>query len=265
VAGTCRSPEAVSDLRADGIDAYLFDGDAAIPRIHDALAGATHLLHSVPPGEDGDPVLRLHGPDIAQCAGLQWAGYLSTTGVYGDTGGAWVDETAPVAPTGERGQRRADAERAWLDLFADRNAAAHVFRLAGIYGPGRSALDSARQAARPRIVKPGLVFSRIHVDDIVAVLLASMARPNPGAVYNVCDDRPAPSSDVTAFACELLGIAPPPEILFEDADLSPMAQSFYADNRRVRNDRIRDELGVNLAYPDFEAGLRAILSNTYPT
>ena len=235
VAGTCRSPDAVTDLRVDGIDADLFDGEVAMDRIGDALAGATHLLHSIPPGEAGDPVLRLHGPDIARCAGLQWA-------------------------TGDRGQRRAGAERAWFDLFEHRDAAAHVFRLAGIYGPGRSALDTARQGARPRIIKPGHVFSRIHVDDIGTVLRASMARPNPGAIYNVCDDRPAPSSDVTAFACELLGIAPPPEILFEDADLSPMARSFYADNRRVRNDRIRDELGVELAYPDFETGLRAILA-----
>ncbi len=262
VTGTCRSPDAVTDLRVDGIDADLFDGEVAMDRIGDALAGATHLLHSIPPGEDGDPVLRLHGPDIARCAGLQWAGYLSTTGVYGDTGGAWVDEGAPVAPTGDRGQRRAGAERAWFDLFEHRDAAAHVFRLAGIYGPGRSALDTARQGARPRIIKPGHVFSRIHVNDIGTVLQASMARPNPGAIYNVCDDRPAPSSDVTAFACELLGIAPPPEILFEDADLSPMARSFYADNRRVRNDRIRDELGIELAYPDFETGLRAILAGS---
>ncbi|NQU72727.1 MAG: SDR family oxidoreductase [Rhodospirillales bacterium] len=268
VAGTCRTAEAAAQLRADGIDAHLFDGVAGMDHMDALLAGATHLLSSVPPEVDGDPVLRLHGADIARCAGLptglKWVGYLSTTGAYGDTGGAWVDEAAPVAPTGDRGKRRVHAERQWLGLFGDRvgngAAAIHVFRLAGIYGPGRSALDAARRGASHRIIKPGHVFSRIHVDDIAAVLRASMDRPNPGAIYNVCDNFPAPSAEITSFACKLLGIAPPPEIAFEDADLSPMAKSFYADNRRVRNNRIRDELGVTLTYPDYETGLRAIFA-----
>ncbi len=265
VAGTCRTAEAAAQLRADGIDAHLFDGVAGMDHMGDLLAGATHLLSSVPPDADGDPVLRLHGADIAKVADdLQWIGYLSTTGVYGDTGGAWVDEAAPVAPTGDRGKRRVHAERQWLGLLGDRvgdrTAAVHVFRLAGIYGPGRSALDAARRGASHRIIKPGHVFSRIHVDDIVSVLRASMNRPNSGAIYNVCDNVPAPGAEITSFACKLLGIAPPPEILFEDADLSPMAKSFYADNRRVRNNRIREELGVKLAYPDYETGLRAIFA-----
>lgn len=267
VAGTCRTEEAAATLRADGIDAHLFDGVAGMDHMDDLLFGATHLLSSVPPDADGDPVLRLHGADIAKAAelptGPKWIGYLSTTGAYGDTGGAWVDEAAPVAPTGDRGKRRVQAERQWLALLGDRveNAAAvHVFRLAGIYGPGRSALDAARRGASHRIIKPGHVFSRIHVDDIVSVLRASMDRPNSGAIYNVCDNVPAPGAEITSFACKLLGIAPPPKILFEDADLSPMAKSFYADNRRVRNNRIRDELGVKLTYPDYETGLRAIFA-----
>jgi len=260
VGGTCRSADAVNQLRAQGIDAHLFHGEAAMTQLDATLAGTTHLLNSIPPGDDGEPVLRLHGADLAAAAGLQWAGYLSTTGVYGDTGGAWVAENSPVAPTGIRAQRRVRAERAWFDLWDGHDAAAHIFRLAGIYGPGRSALDAARQGARHRIIKPGHVFSRIHVDDIVAVLRASMARPNPGAVYNVCDDAPAASADVTTFACDLLGIAPPPETAFEDADLSPMARIFYADNRRVRNNRLHDELGVKLVHPDYKSGLRAILA-----
>jgi nucleoside-diphosphate-sugar epimerase len=268
VAGTCRTAKAAATLRADGIDAHLFDGVGRLDHMESLLAGATHLLSSVPPDphndNDGDPVLRLHRADIARCAGLKWIGYLSTTGAYGDTGGAWVDEAAPVAPTGDRGKRRVQAERQWLGLLGDRvgngAAAVHVFRLAGIYGPGRSALDAARRGVSHRIIKPGHVFSRIHVDDIVSVLRASMDRPNPGAIYNVCDNVPAPSAEITSFACKLLGIAPPPEILFEDADLSPMAKSFYADNRRVRNNRIRDELGVKLTYPDYETGLRAIFA-----
>jgi nucleoside-diphosphate-sugar epimerase len=260
VAGTCRSIDAAVKLRTRGIDAHLFGGETGMDHAASALAGATHLLGSVPPGEGGDPVLRLQGSDIARCAHLEWAGYLSTTGVYGDSGGAWVDEGAPVRPTGARGERRAEAERAWLDLHRRHGTPVHVFRLAGIYGPGRSALDTARQGARARIVKPGHVFSRIHVDDIVATLMASIARPHPGTVYNVCDDLPAPNADVIAFACELLGIAPPPEIPIERAHISPLARSFYADNRRVRNDRIRDELGVMLRYPDYRTGLRAILA-----
>lgn len=257
VAGTCRSADAVEKFTAVGIDAFEFDGtrpmDAPVP----ALAGATHILSSVPPDDDGDPVLRHHGADIA---GLQWVGYLSTTGVYGDAAGGWVDETSPLTATGVRGRRRVAAEQSWLGLHRDRGVPVHLFRLAGIYGPGRSALDQIRSGAARRIVKPGHLFSRIHVDDIVAVLLASIARPDPGAAYNVCDDRPAASHEVTEFACGLLGVAPPPAVPFEDAELSPMARSFYADNRRVRNDRIKDELGVTLAYPDYEAGLRAILS-----
>ena len=260
VGGTCRSADAVDQLRDHGIDAHLFDGETAMAQIDAALAGTTHLLNSIPPGDDGDPVLALHGADLIAVAGLQWAGYFSTTGVYGDTDGDWVDETSLVAPSGIRAQRRVDTERAWFGLWDGGDAAAHIFRLAGIYGPGRSALDAARRGAGHRIIKSGHVFSRIHVDDIAAVLRASMAQPNPGAVYNVCDDAPAASADVTAFACDLLGIAPPPEIAFDDADLSPMARSFYADNRRVRNTRINDELGVTLAHPDYKSGLRAILA-----
>ncbi len=263
VAGTCRSAEALATFTAAGMDAFMFDGTRPMDAPARALAGATHILTSVPPDDDGDPVLRHHGEDImalSGAGGLQWVGYLSTTGVYGDAGGGWVDETSPLAPGGARGRRRVGAERSWLELHRDRGVAVHLFRLAGIYGPGRNAIEQIRSGVARRIVKPGHVFSRIHVDDIVAVLLASIARPHPAAAYNVCDDRPAASHDVMEFACGLLGVAPPPAADFADAELSPMARSFYADNRRVRNDRIKDELGVTLAYPDYEAGLRAILA-----
>jgi nucleoside-diphosphate-sugar epimerase len=260
VSGTCRSPEKQAALARAGIAAEIFDRQHPVPQLARHLAAATHLLSSVPPDEAGDPVIDLHRVEIdAAARGLAWIGYLSTTGVYGDRGGAWVDEASALNPSGERGRRRLLAEEAWRTLAQP----AHLFRLAGIYGPGSSALDSVRQGRARRVVKPGQVFSRIHVDDIAAVLMASMARPNPGAAYNVCDDDPAPPADVITFACELLGVAPPPEVPYESADLSPMARSFYDDNKRCRNERIKRELGLTLAYPDYRTGLRALLAAGY--
>ena len=262
VAGTCRDEATRADLAADGIDAFLFDRDRPLDDAGTALGGATHLLSSVPPDAEGDPVLARHAGAIAAMEGLAWAGYLSSTGVYGDTGGAPVDETAAVNPTSERGRRRAEAEEGWLDLRRAAGVPVHVFRLSGIYGPGRSALDTVRAGQARRIDKPGHLFARIHVDDIAAVLRASMARPGPGAVYNVCDDEPAPAADVVAFACELLGVDAPPLVPFHQAagEMSPMALSFWRDNRRVDNSRIKGELGVRLKFPDYRAGLRAVLA-----
>ena len=253
IIGTTRSAESARRLAAEGVEARVWPGEDLGP----ALAEATHLLSSVAPGPDGDPVLAALGPAIAEAApGLDWAGYLSTTGVYGDHGGDWVDETSPVAPSTERGRRRAEAEASWRAIPG---LPIHVFRLAGIYGPGRSAFDRLRAGTARRIVKRGQVFSRIHVDDIAQVLAASIARPNPGAVYNVCDDLPAPPEDVIEHAARLLGLPVPPAIPFEEAELSPMAASFYAESKRVRNDRIKEELGVALIHPDYRAGLRALL------
>ena len=256
IAGTGRT------AREDrGRTVYRFERGAPLDRPGTALAGATHLLASIPPDADGDPALGVHADDIAAAAPtLGWIGYLSTTGVYGDHGGAWVDEDTPPTPTGDRSQRRLDAENAWMAFGREHGIAVQVFRLPGIYGPGRSQFDAVRSGRAHCIDKPGQVFSRIHVDDIVATLRASMDRPRAGAVYNVADDLPAPSHEVTAFACELLGVEPPPLVPFAQAELSPMARSFYADNRRVRNERIKTELGVTLRHPDYRAGLRAILT-----
>ena len=262
VAGTCRSPEQAAELRAEGIDAHVFDGIAAAENdaLPAAIAKATYVLISVPPGKAGDPVLKHFGRMLARRADLAWLGYLSTTGVYGDTGGAWVDETAPVRADVPRSRERAEAERGWLALHAEHGLPVHLFRLAGIYGPGRSPLERIRAGTARRIVKPGHRFSRIHVDDIAQVLIASMTRPNPGAVYNVCDDEPEEPGVVTEFGCKLLGIAPPPPLPFEDAakEMSPMGLSFWRDNRRVRNDRIKDELGVKLRFPTYREGLTAL-------
>jgi nucleoside-diphosphate-sugar epimerase len=259
IAGTCQSKEKRAALAAEGIAAHLFDDGHPLVDAEAALAGTTHLLASVPPGER-DPVLAAHGDDIARLD-LDWIGYLSTTGVYGDRAGGWVDESSELRPAGERGRRRVTAEAEWLALWRARDKPVHLFRLAGIYGPGRSALDQVRAGTARRIVKPGQVFSRIHVEDIATVLEASMARPNPGAAYNVCDDDPAPPQDVVVEACRLLGVAPPPEIPFENATLSPMGRSFFEESKRVANRRIKQELGVRLRYPTYRDGLAALASS----
>ncbi|HVJ36135.1 MAG TPA: SDR family oxidoreductase [Terriglobia bacterium] len=256
VSGTCRTAEKATRLAARGITAHLFDRDRPVAELARHLQGVTHLLSSVPPDAAGDPVIDLHGAVLRQQKNFAWTGYLSTTGVYGDRQGGWVDEESALQPSGERGRRRLAAEKAWLELTPP----AHLFRLAGIYGPGSSALDTVRAGRARNIVKPGQVFSRIHVADIVQVLLASIARPHPGRAYNVCDDDAAPPADVVLYACRLLGIEPPPPIPFDQAELSPMARSFYDDNKRVHNDRIKQELGVSLLYPDYRAGLAAILA-----
>jgi nucleoside-diphosphate-sugar epimerase len=240
---------------------FAFDGAAPMKDAGAALAGTTHLLSSVPPGAEGDPVLAWHADDIATISGLRWIGYLSTTGVYGDRQGGWVDEESPREPTGSRGERRVAAEDGWFALGARCGVPVQSFRLAGIYGPGRNALETVRSGNARRVVKPGQVFSRIHVDDIAAVLRASIARPHAGAAYNVCDDEAAPPETVIEYACELLGVDPPAPVAFEDAELSPMGRSFYRDNKRVSNRRIREELGVTLNWPNYREGLRGLLAD----
>lgn len=255
VSGTTRSAERQAVLRREGFDAQLFARGAAFdPAV---MTDATHLLSSIAP-DDGEPVLDALAEQISALPRLVWTGYLSTTGVYGDRGGAWVDEDSEPAPASERSRRRVAAEQRWLAL----TPRAHVFRLAGIYGPGRSALDSVRTGTARRIVKPGQAFSRIHVEDIAAVLATSVELPAPGTIYNVCDDEAAPPQDVIAYASELLGVEPPPEIPYDQAaaTMSAMARSFYADNRLVSNRRIKERLGVALANPNYRVGLRAILA-----
>jgi nucleoside-diphosphate-sugar epimerase len=261
IAGTSRTPDATRHIAALGYDGFLFDGEAAAPAVGPALASATHLLLSAGPGEHGDPALRHHAEDIAADPNLRWIGYLSTIGVYGDTGGAWVDEDTPPVPSSERARRRLAAEAEWLAFGQAHRIPVQVFRLGGIYGPGRSAIEDLREGTARRIVKPGQVFNRIHVDDIAAVLFQAAAEGRGShALYNVTDDEPAPPQDVVAYAARLLGIEPPPDIPFELAPLSPMGRSFYSANRRIRNRRIHEDLGVTLAYPSYREGLAAILA-----
>jgi nucleoside-diphosphate-sugar epimerase len=259
VIGTSRSLEKAANIAALGYDSHVFDGAGPLSDAS-VLAPATHMLFSVPAEEEADAVLRWHADHIARLPNLKWLGYLSTTGVYGNTNGHWVDEATPINPTQARSKRRADAEAGWLRLHSDHGVPVHVFRLAGIYGPGRNQREGVKRGTAHRIVKPGQVFCRIHVEDIAQVLRASMARPHPGAIYNLADDEPAPPQDVVAYATDLLGLPPLPEIPFDQAQLSPMAASFYADSRRVRNDRIKTELGVVLKYPTYREGLQALLA-----
>ncbi len=225
------------------------------------LDRADHILISIPPGSEGCPVaLALAAEIAARASRLKWLGYLSTTGVYGDAAGGWVTEDSPRQPSTERGRMRLIAEDQWLDLRRETSLPVHVFRLAGIYGPGRGPFEKVRNGSARRIVKPGQVFGRIHVDDIARVLKASIDNPNPGTAYNVCDDDPAPPEAVIAEAARLLGLPVPPAEDFADAAMTPMARSFYAESKRVSNDRIKRELGVHLLYPDYRSGLAALLA-----
>ena len=262
IRGTTRDPDKAKTLASQGIQALVMSSADESPLPNEALLGVTHLLSSVPPDNAGDPVLRCYGAPIAEhAAALQWIGYLSTTGVYGDRSGGWVDEETPCTPTLGRAEWRLAAEQAWRGLGRSTGRPVQLFRLAGIYGPGRNALATVRAGRARRIVKPGQVFSRAHIDDIVQVVCASIARPRAGAVYNVCDDEAAPPQDVIAHACELLDVPAPPETPFDEAKLSDMARNFYADNKRVRNDLIKRELGVELRYPTYRDGLRALLGD----
>jgi len=255
VFGTTRDASRADALANTGVTPLLWSDEGAIRA---AMGQASHLLASAAPSPQGDPVLAAFGPNIATAAPrLRWAGYLSTTGVYGDHQGAWVDEDTPLTPSTARGQARVLAEAEWQALTA---LPLHIFRLAGIYGPGRGPFAKLRAGTAQRIVKPGQVFSRIHRDDIVRVLRASMAHPNPGRMYNLCDDDPAPPQDVIGHAAQLLGLPMPPEIAFDQADLGPMARSFYAESKRVSNARIKQELGVSLAYPTYRQGLASLLA-----
>lgn len=253
ITATTRTAEKAA--RMAGVAPRLFPGDD----LTQDIADATHILISAGPDNDGDPVLAAYADAFAQ-ARPEWVGYLSTTGVYGDHQGGWVTEDTPLVPSTKRGAARVAAETQWMDLFHDYNLPVHLFRLAGIYGPGRGPFSKVRNGTARRIIKEGQVFSRTHVDDIAQVLLASIAQPNPGAAYNVCDDDPAPPQDVIAHAAELLGLPVPPAIAFGDAEMSPMGRSFYAESKRVDNSRIKNELGVRLLYPDYRAGLAALLS-----
>ena len=264
IVGTVRGAERAAVLSAHlagRLKALVFDGTSANPDVASAIGHADCALVSVPPNENGDPVLAAFGDALAHARHLRTIVYLSTVGVYGDHAGEWVDETTPPQPGSARSRARLDAERAWQRLGARCGAAVAILRLAGIYGPGQNALVQIEQGNARRIVKPGQVFNRIHVADIAQAIDAAFAR-KVGGIFNVADDEPSAPGDPLAFAAQLLGRDPPPEVPFEEAAplLSPMALSFWQECRRVRNDRLKRELGVSLLYPTYREGLRALFA-----
>ena len=250
VYGTTRSIERAEKLNEAGVNSIIWPDTDLKPYIEKA----SHILTSVAPNYQGDPFLNEYS-EVLEKNTFDWVGYLSTTGVYGNHDGGWVDEYSPLNPSTQRGQFREAAELSWSKL----NLNLHIFRLAGIYGPGRGPFSKVRNGTARRIIKEGQLFSRIHVDDIAEILLASIKSPRKGAIYNVCDDNPAPPEDVIAYAAELLGMPIPISVAYDEAEMSPMARSFYAENKRVSNELIKKELGVELKFPNYKLGLRSLL------
>jgi nucleoside-diphosphate-sugar epimerase len=258
VSGSVRTLDKARRLMADGVDAIVYAGGEPGGALKAAITSADRLLVSAAPDEAGDPMLRQLQATLRRVDRLRTVVYLSTVGVYGDHGGGWVDESTPVSPIGERSRRRVKAEQEWIAFGAERGVAVQIHRLAGIYGPGRSAIDDLREGTARRIVKEGQVFNRIHVEDIAGAAMAGFEHPDVSGIFNVCDDEPAPPQDVVAYAAEALGVPPPPETPFAEAKLSEMGRSFYAESKRCRNDRLRTVLGYRLRYPSYREGLRAL-------
>lgn len=259
IIGTARDADGVAAIEALGYQGILFTGGEPSLALAAEIREATHLLHSAPPEKAGDPLLIHHRSDLDEAGDLRWIGYLSTIGVYGDQKGAWVDETTPAVPTSERSQWRLEAEQAWQAFVAERDVILQIFRLAGIYGPGRNSLERLKAGTEKRIDKPEQVFNRTHLTDIVSIVEAGIkAGGNAPGIFNVTDDEPAPPQDIVSYAAELLGVEPPPLIPWDEADMTPMARSFYLETKRVRNQRIKDALGVTLSYPTYREGLRAL-------
>ena len=258
VTATVRSRAKAETLNKADLTARVFSPECCDAEIASDIAASDAILISIPPDASGDPVLSTFTEAIAAAPNLRWVGYLSTVGVYGDHAGRWIDETTPASPGQQRSRIRVAAEQAWLTFGASRGIALHIFRLSGIYGPQRNQLVQLASGTARRIVKPGQVFNRVHVADIAAVIEASLAHPRGGAIYNVSDNEPAPPQDVVAFAARLCGMEPPPEIPFDSAELSAMGRSFFSESKRVRNDLIRQEFGVELRYPTYREGLTAL-------
>jgi nucleoside-diphosphate-sugar epimerase len=257
IAGTTRSEENIERLAESPYRLHLFDGTAKGPTLGADLHKATHVVLSIPPNESGDPVLNLHRDDLDAAPDLQWLCYFSTVGVYGDFGGDWVDETAPTRPVNRRSRQRVAIEQSWRDYAAERGVPLLILRLAGIYGPGRSAFEKLREGTARRIIKPGQVFNRIHVEDIGRVTALAAARKLAGT-FNLADDEPAPPQDLIEYAANQMGVPVPPDMPFEGASMTPMARSFYSDNKRVSNRAIKQALAIELLYPTYRAGLDAI-------
>jgi len=257
IAGTTRSAEGAEAFADSNYRIHVFDGEVPGSTLSEDLRQATHVILSIPPDERGDPALNLHRADLDAARNLQWIGYFSTVGVYGDFGGQWIDETAPTRPVNPRSKQRVEAEQAWRDYAEARGVPLFIERLAGIYGPGRSAFDKLREGTARRIVKPGQVFNRIHVEDIGRITALAALQKLAGT-YNLTDTEPAPPQDLVTYAAEKMGVAAPPDTPFETAKMTEMARSFYSDNKRVSSKRILAALNTTLTYPTYREGLDAI-------
>ncbi|MCO5161260.1 MAG: SDR family oxidoreductase [Mesorhizobium sp.] len=257
IVGTTRDERKFGLLRAAGIEPLAFDGTTVSPQIAGELARATHIVVSAAPTDAGDPVIAAARDLLVDATPtLRWIGYLSTVGVYGNHDGAWIDETSECRPRPGRSDHRLEAEKDWSDLAAKRGVPLAILRLSGIYGPGRNAFVNLEKGTARRIVKPGQIFNRIHVDDIAGSLF-HLARRETGGVFNITDDEPAPPQDVVGFAADLMGVAPPPEIDFDTAELTPMARSFYGENKRVSNAKLK-ATGYRFVHPNYRAALTAM-------
>lgn len=260
ISGTTTTRSKLDYLRELGINAIEFATPDHVPDLSDQLSTASHILHSIPPMiEHGDPVYRHYSDVLQPRENLNWFGYLSTTGVYGDHNGGWVDETTPTDPQTARGERRVAAEDQWLQLHNNVDFPTHIFRLSGIYGPGRSVIDRLNDGRAKRIDMDDQYFNRIHVVDIARILIRSMECPTPGEIYNISDNEPAPQPDPVTYAAKKLGMDPPPMQAFEEADLSPMAKSFYTTSKRVKNDKVKQSLDIQLRYPSYREGIDAMI------
>ncbi len=255
--GTYRS---LRNPPAPAISEYIFNGAHPMDHAAAILSDVSHMLISIPPQENiGDPVLQYHAAEISRLKNLKWLGLLSTTGIYGDQKGGWVDDNSLPAPTSVKGQQRLEAEQDWLKMLHDHQIPVHIFRLGSIYGPGKGPLANLRAGRVRKIIKPGQFFSRIHVADIAQALSASITSPNPGMTYNLVDDMPASSSEVIDYICDLLNRPPLPPLDYAEAEMSPMMKIFYSENKRVRNDRLKQELGITLRYPTYKEGFSALI------
>lgn len=259
ISGTTTDVDKVAHMAENDVTAYVFDENMPLCDPFSALKDATHILISIPPQKFGDLVLDMHETDLENLRNVEWIGYLSSTAVYGNRDGKWVDEDTLPAPTSQRGSVRQMSEMQWRQFYNETRFPLHIFRLSGIYGPGRSMLNTVRAGHPRRIEKAGHAFNRIHVEDIVQTLIASINQPHPMDIYNLADDCAAPSHEMIAYACTLLGEDVPPLIPFEEADLAPIVKSFYADNKRIKNDKIKSKLGIKLLHPDYKSGLNACL------
>ncbi len=257
ISGTTRSDGGMAAIGALGVNAYLFDGERPGPGINEALRSASHLLVSIGPNAKGDPALNHHGADLAAATDLRWIGYLSTVGVYGNHDGAWVDEESPCSPVSDRSRWRLAAETRWREMAAELGVPLAIFRLSGIYGPGRNGFVNLTTGRAKRIIKPGQVFNRIYVEDIASAV-ALAAEGAADGVFNITDNEPAPPQDVVAYAADLMGMTPPPEVDFATADMTAMARSFYGENKRVSNARAKAELGWAPSMPTYREALTAL-------